>query len=102
MTTENEPSDLTSAAEAQLAPVAEIIETTFSSLARNLSEELARASSDGRASIAELADGIVDDLARIAAERLVREPLRNVFGTAGAEASGRLTETLFKRSVRNG
>jgi lambda family phage tail tape measure protein len=102
MSDEREPHDLTSAAEAQLAPVAEVIEATFTSLARNLTDELARASSDGRASIAELADGIIDDLARIAAERLVAEPLQSLFGTLGSEASGRAAETLFKRSLRNG
>jgi hypothetical protein len=97
-----EQQDAAAAAEAQLAPVAEVIETTFAGLARNLADELARASSDGRASIADLADGIIEDLARIAAERLVRDPLQNAFSGAATEASGRLAETLFKRSMRNG
>jgi hypothetical protein len=94
--------DLNAAAEEQLAALADMVETTFAGLARSLSDELARASSDGRASIGDLADGIIEDLARIAAERLVHDPLQQAFGDAAAGVTGRLSETLLKRSLRNG
>lgn len=98
--------DVYSVAEAQLGPVSQAIEETFTGLARSLSEELARASADGRRSISDLADGIIEDLARLAAQRLVAEPLQSALGSAvnrAAQSSGdRFLRSLIKRSLRNG
>ncbi|GGY53218.1 phage tail tape measure C-terminal domain-containing protein [Parvularcula lutaonensis] len=105
---ENPPStnDITEAATGQLEPLAALVETTFADMARNLTDELARASADGRQSISELADGIIEDLARAAAQRLIERPLENAFGQFAEEgtskAADRLFKALMKRSARNG
>lgn len=93
---------LVSVTEQQLQPMAQAIESTFTELSRSLTEELARASSDGRQSISDLADGIIDDLARIAAQELVRKPLENVLSGAAEEGSSRLFRSLMKRNGRHG
>lgn len=105
-TTRLEEADLSEAAAKQLKPLAALVETTFTDLARSLTDELSRASSDGRQSISDLADGIIEDLAKVAAQRLVQKPLENALGGFAEEgankAADRLFRSLIKRSARNG
>ncbi|NNU16982.1 hypothetical protein HK107_11690 [Parvularcula sp. ZS-1/3] len=87
--------------EAQLRPVAAAIETAFSELARSLTDELERASAEGRQSMRELADGVIEDLARMASQRLIGDPLSRAFGGQDGKGSD-IVSALIKRSMRNG
>ncbi len=90
--------DLTEAARAELEPLANLVETTFSELTQSLTQELGQAALDGRRSIADLADGIIEELARIGAESLIQGPLENIF----ASSADPFLSTVIKRSGRNG
>ena len=94
--------ELAEAAEAQLSPLAGVIEATFAEMSQSITEELDRASLSGRQSVRELVDGMLDDLTRLAARELIRDPLTRALGGGGDEGGSSLFRSLIRRSVRNG
>lgn len=96
---DNLQNDLAERARAELDPLADLVESTFAELSRSLTDELARASFEGRRSIADLADGVLEELARIGAERFVEKPLTDAFRDP---ASNPFLGSLMKRIGRNG
>ena len=103
------------AAEAELAPLAEALTETFAEVGRSITEELEQAARHGRLTMAGLVDDVLADLARLAAEELVRQPieqalsgaLRGAFGTdagfprSSSQAAGRALGATSK-GARNG
>lgn len=99
---ETEVPDLSAAAAAQLEPLSQLIEATFAELGQSLGEEMARMSTEGRRSIRDLADGVIEDLARIAAQRIIRDPLEDALGSSAQQAGSGVLRSLINRSLRNG
>ena len=88
--------DARRAAQAELDPLADALTETFAEVGRSITQELEEAARRGRLTMAGLVDDVLADLARLAAEELVREPLeRALSGVVGA-AFG--TDAGFARS----
>lgn len=84
-----------------LSPLSAAVEDTFTELSRSVTEELARLSVDGRLTIRGMVDEMLDDLARLAAERLIADPLRQALSGDDGVAADAL-ETILKQRLRNG
>lgn len=88
--------DARRAAEEELAPLAEALTETFAEVGRSITEELEQAARRGRLTMQGLVDDVLADLARLAAEELVREPLERALGSVVNAAFG--TDASFARS----
>ena len=88
--------DARRAAEAELTPLADALTETFAEVARSITEELEQAARRGRLTIQGLVDDVLADLARLATEELVREPLERALGNVVGAAFG--TDASFARS----
>jgi hypothetical protein len=89
----------------EVEALAAMVNTTFTELGRSLTEELTRASTEGRQTIRDMVDGMIEDLARLAAEEIVRRPLERavseIFDPSDA-MSGDVVESILNRQARNG
>ncbi|MEO1042130.1 MAG: hypothetical protein AAFX52_07550 [Pseudomonadota bacterium] len=102
LSTDNEV--VTAAAE-QLGPLSELIEATFTEMSRSIEDELVRLSSDSRNVMRDMVDGILEDLTRLAAERLVSSTIDRSVGAgtqSAAETGGDALGDLIRRELRNG
>ena len=84
------------AAEAELGPLADALTETFAEVGRSITHELEDAARRGRLTMQGLVDDVLSDLARLAAEDLVREPVERALGGVVATAFG--TDAGFERS----
>ena len=84
------------AAEAELDPLAEALTETFAQVGQTIGRELEEAARRGRLTMQGLVDDVLADLARLAAEDLVRAPLERALGGAVSSAFG--TDAGFERS----
>ncbi|WP_306251003.1 phage tail tape measure C-terminal domain-containing protein [Parvularcula sp. IMCC14364] len=84
--------ELTRAIREEMLPLADLLEETFTRTARHIEEELATAAKNGSLSFRSMTEEILNDLARLAAEELVREPIENailrVLGQGGINPGG--------------
>jgi hypothetical protein len=79
------------------------IDAAFTELSRSVSGELARMASDSRRSVEEMVEGVIEDMARLAAERLLEDPLRGGLDGGGSRREGsRWLDILMRRTLRNG
>ena len=88
--------DARRAAEAELDPLAEALTETFAEVGRTITRELEEAARRGRLTMQGLVDDVLADLARLAAEELVRGPLEGALQGAASSAFG--TDGGFARS----
>ena len=88
--------DARRAAEAELAPLAEALTETFAEVGRGIERELEQAARRGRLTMQRLVDDVLADLARLAAEDLVRRPVEGALRGALGAALG--TDGAFARS----
>ncbi|MEM9286308.1 MAG: hypothetical protein AAGA39_10520 [Pseudomonadota bacterium] len=97
--------DLTAAAASQLEPLNALVDATFSEMSRSIEEQLLRLSTDSRLVMRDMVDGILEDLASLAAEELIRNPLESALGTGVQTGAGRDGDALgevIRRGLRNG
>ncbi|MEM7517306.1 MAG: hypothetical protein AAF368_10335 [Planctomycetota bacterium] len=96
--------DLAAIADAQLAPLRQLVEGTFAEMGQSITEDLARVSLEGRQSMNDLVEGMLEDLARLAAERLIQDPLQNALGSffGGGQGADKAVGNLIKGNIRNG
>ena len=64
----------------EMLPLAQLLEETFAATARSIEEELTRAARTGSFRFKEMAQGILSDLASLAADKYIRQPLEQVIG----------------------
>lgn len=88
--------DARRAAEAELGPLADALTDTFAEVGRSITRELDEAARRGRLTMAGLVDDVLADLARLAAEDLVRAPIERALGGVVGTAFG--TDQRFDRS----
>ena len=84
------------AAAAELVPLADALTETFAEVGRSIERELEQAARRGRLTMQGLVDDVLADLARLAAEDLVRRPIEEALGGAVRSAFG--TDGGFARS----
>ena len=65
--------------ESEILPITTLLEDSFARLSRSIERELARAARQGALDFKEMVDNILLDLARLATNRLIRDPLENLF-----------------------
>lgn len=98
-------SDITSIAASQLEPLNAVVEATFSEMTRSVEEQLLRLSTDSRVVMRDMVDSILDDLTRLAAEELIKNPLERALGIGGTPLDGQGNDpvgSIIRRSFRNG
>ena len=72
----NDPlSDLESRVRDDILPLADLLEEAFSRAASSIEQELAQVAQSGSLSMKAMIDEILNDLARLATDQLVRQPL---------------------------
>ncbi|MCI5044185.1 MAG: hypothetical protein MRY72_05755 [Aquisalinus sp.] len=115
----NTTDDLTRTIREEMLPLADLLEETFARTARTIEEELATAARNGSISFRTMTEEILNDLARLAAEELVREPIENAilrvlgqgagstspFPQSGQRSGAQSAEVLAKalsKGTRNG
>lgn len=64
----------------ELLPLAELLQETFEATARSIEEELERAARTGTFRFREMTQDILNDLATLAADRYIRQPLEELIG----------------------
>ena len=106
--------ELTRAIREDVIPLAEIMEEAFGRAAKTIEEEMAKAAKSGSLSFKAMVEEILNDLARLAAEELVRQPLEQAIlqilggegqGASAPPSSTQLSDTLaamIQRAGRNG
>ncbi|MEM7740052.1 MAG: phage tail tape measure C-terminal domain-containing protein [Pseudomonadota bacterium] len=97
--------ELTAAAANQLGPLSELVEATFTEMSRSIEDELVRLSSDSRTVVRDMVDGILEDLTRLAAERLISSAVGRSLANGtqeGVEAGGDVLGDLIRQELRNG
>jgi phage-related minor tail protein len=72
----------------ELNPLAEAVEETFGRMGRTVTRELSGAARTGRLSMKALVDDVLSDLARLAADGLVRRPVEEALNGLFAGAFG--------------
>ncbi len=107
------PSEFERTVREDLLPLADLLEETFARTARTIEQELTEAAKSGSLSFKTMVEEILNDLARLAAEELIREPLENAILRAlggNTQAGTRQSETqiaatlaeALSRAGRNG
>lgn len=76
--------------EEDLNPLAENVEKVFRGIGRSITDELGSAAERGRISIRGLVNSVLEDLTRLAADSLIRQPLEGALGQifGGSRAGG--------------
>lgn len=100
--------ELTSLVENDLNPLAASVRGAFQTMSETVLAELTVTAEAGKSSIKDMVDAILLDLARVAADELIRAPLENILGggiggeTAGAGVgrSGTQTASLLARTLQ--
>lgn len=91
----------------ELAPAAAELEEVFRVMARSIEDELEKAARKGAFSMKTMVQEILNDLAKLAAEKIIREPLQNalsglfegVIGGVAGNITGTRSGTAAERPV---
>lgn len=83
-----------------LAPLNDAVEASFVELSQSVAEQLARLSFDSRQSMEDMVEGILADLARLAAQRAIGSIFDQPFTERQAATSA--LDSILRGGVRNG
>ncbi|MGV6800755.1 MAG: phage tail tape measure C-terminal domain-containing protein [bacterium] len=84
-----------------IAPATELLQETFSTLANTIEDELERAARRGELSMKRMVQEILNDLAKLAAQKIIREPLQNAINTILQGAIGGGLGAIAGRNAKN-